>query len=194
MTLRVVLVLGGPRLARGPLLEALQGVAAAGARADVVSWRALDDELRAAIAATGGAVVLPGTAAPLAPPRPPGGSLPALPAAAGRVQAALGWRWRRLRKRLTMSGAVPSGATSLPARLLARATGQVVPPSIGFARTAGSSPEARALLALADVAVAVDRDAALTVWRLARRRPDVTAVSGVAALARVPLGPVQPGP
>ena len=60
-----------------------------------------------------------------------------------------------------------------------------VPPSLGFARLVGRDLDARRLMQECDVAVAVDRDAALPVWRLARRRADVTALSGLAALSRV---------
>ncbi|RKS71479.1 hypothetical protein CLV35_3277 [Motilibacter peucedani] len=154
--LRALLVLGGPRLVRGPLLEAVERLGNAGWRVDVVCWRGLDDELRETVALTGGEVVLPGALAPAAAP-----GRTRLPQ--GRMVRGLQRRWDRL----------------------ARAAAARVPPSLGYARLVRGDLDARRLCDACDVAVAVDRDAALAVWLLARRRPDLTALSGVAALPRL---------
>ena len=65
---RVLLVLGGPRLARGALLEAVERLGNAGWRVDVVCWRGLDDELRETVALTGGEIVRPGKSSAAFPP------------------------------------------------------------------------------------------------------------------------------
>lgn len=185
--MRALLVLGGPRLAKGPLVESLQACAAAGWQADVVAWRVLDDEVRTAVHATGGEVVLvlgPGQG-PRTTPRAAAGESAGGPTKTGpRVVRAVRWRWRLLSKALETR--LPS--TGLPAKVLTKVSRRVLPPSAGYSRRVFADVDAVRLASECDVAVAVDRDAAFTVWRLARRRSDLTAVSGVTALPRLLAG------
>ena len=159
--MRALLVLGGPRLARDPLLQQIRVLASAGWQADVVCWRALDDELRAAVHATGGEIVL------LAPR----GVRPTVPALAPRSA--------RLARVIGLARALERRADPYRTKVLGRM------PGWAFARRLLRHVDAVRVARAADVAVAVDRDAGLAVWKLARRRPDVTAVNGLGALANV---------
>ena len=163
MRLRVLLVVGGPRLAAGPILEAVRSAAETGWRVDVVCFRALDDDLRSAVAGTAGEIVL----LPRTPPRAP------VLRPRRRLSAALARR-------------VPSSARlSALSALSTKIRRRLVPPSVPFAADVLSDIDAVRLARLCDVAVAVDRDSALAVWRLARRRPDLTVRSGLPALAQL---------
>ncbi|NHC15473.1 hypothetical protein [Motilibacter deserti] len=156
--MRALLVLGGPRLARDPLLQQVRALGAAGWQADVVSFKALDEELRAAVHATGGEVVL----------LLPTGLRPTVPALAPR-SAALARVVRGLVRR----------AEPYRTKVLGRM------PGWAYARRLLHDIDAVRVARAADVAAAVDRDAGLVVWKLARRRPDLTAVNGLGALANV---------
>ncbi|NHC43848.1 hypothetical protein [Motilibacter aurantiacus] len=156
--MRALLVLGGPRLARDPLLQQLRALAGAGWQADVVSFRALDDEVRAAVHATGGEIVL----------LLPTGLRPTVPALAPRS--------RRLARALR---GVERRAEPYRAKMLGRM------PGWAYARRLLRDIDAVRVARAADVAVAVDRDSGLAVWKLARRRPDLTAVNGLGALANL---------
>lgn len=185
---RVLLVLGGPRLGKAALLEALQRLAGVGWRGDVVSWRALDDELRAAVHATGGEVVL----LPGAVPPPKLSSHGASRSGGGgsnegpRLVRAVRWRWRKARRALEPRiTAQLDRLPDSPATTALRKAGLAVPPSVGISRRLLTSVDAVRLAKECDVAVAVDRDANLAVWRIARRRHDVTVRSGLVALLRL---------
>lgn len=172
--LRAVLVVGEPGPARGRLLAALDLLAQAEWRADVVTGQALDDEVRAAVRRTQGHVALVGTPPPVAPPRPVGlVPLPKAVTVPGRNHLQ-----REVNRVLQPAmGSVADARRELSARL-ARAT----PAAVALAHAVVADLDARRLLFGADLAVAVDEDAGLAVRRLARRRPDVTVVPDLAAL------------
>ncbi len=164
--MRALLVLGGPRLAPDALLAGIGSLKAAGWDVDVASWRELD----AALTVLGDELlVLSGP--PLHLPAPP-----ARPQAA-RWKRALRWRWHKLRRAYARGG-VPA------AHRAARWAGLGID-GMTFARRFHADVDAVRLAQRADVVVAVDRDAVLAVWRIAHRRPDVTALNGLGSLSGV---------
>lgn len=160
--MKVLVVVGGRRLLQDPLLEAVEAVRAAGGSVSVISWFPLGPALTEATTAH---VELRAIDAARRAKAPRIGvarvdrRLKALHRKLIRPRAGIRRRWDKVLRKAKLDG-----QAALVHRLMA------------------NDARCRALVAEADVVVAGDAPSIRTVWFVARRRPEVEAISGLAAL------------
>ena len=207
--MKVLIVAAGRRVLSEQLVEAAMGLRDRGAMVDLVSWHLVDKELYSAFA---NVVVLgPGGSTPQAVPTPVTAhtsrrhDLEDHPGAAGalsveRVKRAIAWRFRKYRSRaLRRFRKYRSRVQGLPLRSrgrtrLHRYRRHVFRvhkrldwhPQAAWRRFT-ANPDAGRLSWICDIVVAADGDAVLTVWHIARRRPEVVAINGLHGLASADL-------
>jgi hypothetical protein len=197
--MKVLIVAGGSRVLSEQLVEAAVGLRDRGAMVDLVSWHLVDKELYSAFA---NVVVLgPGGSTPQAVPRPVAANTagvttteitPTPPAlSAERVKRAIAWRLRKYRSRAlrTYHKYASPGWSRLQRsrRHLFRIHKRLDwHPQTAWRRFT-ANPDAGRLSWICDIVVAADGDAVLTVWHIARRRPEIVAINGLHGLASADL-------
>lgn len=160
--MRVCIVVGGRRLLQDPLLEAVQAVRAAGGHVTTITWfpvapaivnaTAAHVELRAVDARRRSTPLQTGI-------RPVDRTLRRMKTRTRPLRAGIQRRWDKLRRKAKLDG-----QAALVHRLLSR------------------DARCRAMVAEADVLVAGDAASIRAVWFVVQHRPEIEAISGLAAL------------
>jgi hypothetical protein len=193
--MNVLIVAGGRRVLSEQLVEAAVGLRDRGAMVDLVSWHLVEKQLYSAFANV--VVLEPGGSTPQAVPRPvtahtAGASTTAPPTlSAERVKRAIAWRFRKYRSRAlrTYHKYASPGWSRLQTyrRHRFRIHKSLDRHPLTAWRRFTANPDAGRLSWICDIVVAADGDAVLTVWHIARRRPEVLAISGLHGLASADL-------
>ena len=210
--MRVLIVSVGRRVLEQPLIEAAMSLRERGAIADLVSWRAVDKDLgstfdnvvvlgphgssaksiQARVTVAGSAKNFAGASAPPVAIMSGGAGArtvittpPAM--SAERVKRAIAWRYRKYRSRARKTSRRYASRVRRKLNMLRKHTSRARRRLNWHAQSAwrrfAAHPDAVRLSRGCDIVVAADSDAVLTVWHIARRRPDVKAVNGLGALA-----------
>jgi hypothetical protein len=197
--MNVLIVAGGRRVLSEQLVEAAVGLRDRGAMVDLVSWHLVEKQLYSAFA---NVVVLgPGGSTPQAVPRlvttrTAGTSTSEMtpappPLSVERVRRAIAWRFRKYRSRAlrTYRKYASPGWSRLQRsrRRLFRIHKRLDWHPQTTWRRFTANPDAGRLSWMCDIVVAADGEAVLTVWHLARRRPEVVAINGLHGLASADL-------
>ena len=193
--MKVLIVAAGRRVLSQQLVEAAIALRDRGAIVDLVSWRVVDKELYSAFA---NVVVLgPGGSTPQPVPTPvtshTAGTTtrkitPAPPAlSVERVKRAIAWRFRKHRSRALRLYHKHASRSRTRLHRFRRHASRVHKRLDWHPRAAWrrfvANPDAKRLSGLCDIVVTADGDSVLTVWHIARRRPEVVAINGLQGLA-----------